>query len=545
MGKARSNSAAGITTDEQVGARFLLAWKTLRDVVHAEAVSDIAGAKAYHETVAEPLLNYHKELVAKAAIVTDHAQNMMEQLRQSQERLLQNKIAVMKLVESEKVAEDRERQEKEEKEKGTSGLAKAAKELKNIGFLFKSKDKQMTEAMSSLSSDELREQAYQSAVMYQASVDYANTRSQQYFDHDVPTILAQLQQMEVTRLETLRLHLETLSQHLNGLMAPADKRVASYTSAVHSMSTKADIDDFVEVVSGGVGVAPTSRPNQYKYDLHFTADDIKANRVPDPRIHSTSTTVTLPSSYFGTSLDACQRLSQQQHKTTDIPFLVVELCSRIRKGGKPVFVAVVDLDDVLRARSRLDGGEAFVGGGSGDDEAELAAAVLKMWLRDLDPRLISGVHYDAAMGLAKAGEVKESDAIALYHSLPPLHQSVLHHIASTLASVSVGGTMESVATTLAPHLLQPPASTDPAAALADVNYQVKLVSALLAAVANQSAPTPAPRTAAIGDSATVASTTAESSTASSGSVSETAQEASSTATSAGQNGAAANAEKVV
>ncbi len=157
-GKPRSNSTAGITTDEQVGVRFLSTWKILRDVVQAEAMSDIAGAKAYHETVAEPLLNYHKELTAKAAIVTDHADNMTSQLRQSQERLLQNKIAVLKLVESQRAAEERERVEKEDK--GASGLAKAAKEIKAIGFLFKSKDKQMSEAMSSLSPDELREQAY-------------------------------------------------------------------------------------------------------------------------------------------------------------------------------------------------------------------------------------------------------------------------------------------------------------------------------------------------------------------------------------------------
>ena len=544
VSKPRSNSTPSLTTDEQVGARFLSCWKTLRDIVHAEAISDIAGAKAYHETVAEPLLNYHKELVAKAAIVTDHAETMMSQLRQSQERLLQNKIAVLKLIESQKVAEERERQEREEKERGA--LAKAAKELKSIGFLFKSKDKQMTEAMSSLSSDELREQAHQAALIYEAAIDYANKRSSQYFDHDVTTILAQLQQMEVTRLETLRLHLDALSQVLNGLMTPADKRVASFTTAVQAMSTPADIDDFVAVVSGGVGVAPTSRPNQYKYDLNFTADDIKNNRVTDPRVLSPATA--LPSSYFGTSLEACLRLSQQQGKHTDVPFLVTELCDRIRKGGKPVFVAVVDLDDVLRARSRLDAGETHIGGGSMDDEAELAAAVLKMWLRDLDPRLISGVHYDAAIGLAKAGDVKESDAIALYHSLPPLHQAVLHHIASTLASVSVGGTMESVATTLAPHLLQPPTSSDPAAALADVNHQIRVVSALLSAVANQPAPTPA-AAAAPAESTILQSTTAESSatSTSSTSVSEAAHETSNTAASTEPNGAApaAYAGKVV
>ncbi len=370
-------------------------------------------------------------------------------------------------------------------------------------------------------------------------MEYANKRSAQYFDNDVPSILAQLQQMEATRLETLRLHLETLSQHLNGLMSPADKRVASYTAAVQAMSTKADIDDFVELVSGGVGMASTSRPNQYKYDLPFTADDVKSGTVPDPRVHSTANSV--PSSYFGTSLDACMKLSQQQGKQTDVPFLLVELCERIRRGGKPVFTSVVDLDEVLRVRSRLDGGETHIGGGSADDEAELAAAVLKMWLRDLDPRLISGVHYDAAIGLAKAGDIRESDAIALYHSLPPLHQAVLHHIASTLASVSVGGTMDSVATTLAPHLLQPPSSSDPTAALADVNHQVKLVSALLAAVANQPAPTPAAITAEAGVTST---TTAESSAT--GAASTTA-EASATSSTAGQNGAgeAAGAEKVV
>jgi len=276
-------------------------------------------------------------------------------------------------------------------------------------------------------------------------------------------------------------------------------------------------------VSGGVGVASTSRPNQYKYDLSFSADDVKHNRVADPR-STQSAAASLPSSYFGTSLEACQRLSQQQGKTTDVPFLVVVLCDRIRQGGKPVFTAVVDLDDVLRARSRLDSGETSVGGGSADDEAEMAAAVLKMWLRDLDPRLISGVHYDAAIWLAKAGEVKESDAIALYHSLPPLHQSVLHHIASTLASVSVGGSMDSVATTLAPHLMQPPVSSDPAAATADINYQVKLVSALLAAVANQTAPTPltAQSTSAVA-AAVEASTT---STGSTGTSDTTAQQAS-------------------
>ena len=308
-------------------------------------------------------------------------------------------------------------------------------------------------------------------------------------------------------------------------------------------------DDFVELVSGGVGVAPTSRPNQYKYDLQFTADDIKHNRVPDPHA-AQSAAASLPSSYFGTSLDACQRLSQHQAKGTDVPFLVVALCERIRKGGKPVFTAVVDLDDVLRARSRLDAGEASIGSGSGDDEAELAAAVLKMWLRDLDPRLISGVHYDAAIGLAKTGEVKDSDAIALYHSLPPLHQAVLYHIASTLASVSVGGTMDSVATTLAPHLMQSPHSSDPATALADINYQVKLVSALLAAVANQSAP--APVTATSTESTSVASTTAEASSTSSTSVGDTTQQASSTTApvvqdGAGQDGAgqSASAEKVV
>ena len=537
VGKPRSNSTAGIATDEQVGVRFLSAWRTLRDVVHAEAVSDIAGAKAYHETVAEPLLQYHKELLAKAAIVTNHADSMMSQLRESQEKLLLNKIQSMKLVESQRAAEQRERAEKEEKEKGVSSLAKAAKELKSIGFLFKGKEKQMSEALSSLSPDELREQAYQSTLLYQASVEAANKRSQQYFDSDVTSILAQLQQMEVTRLETLRLHLEQLSQHLNGLMTPADKRVASFDAAVHAMSTKDDIDSFVELVSGGAGVSTASRPNQYKYDLYFTPEDIKANTVPDAQASAAASA--LPSSYFGTSLDACMRLSRHQGKTTDIPFLVVELCDRIRKGGKPVFMSVVDLDDALRVRSRLDAGETHIGGGSADDEAELAAAVLKMWLRDLDPRLISGVHYDAAIGLAKAGDVKEADAVALYHSLPPLHQCVLHHIASTLAAVSVGS-MDSVATTLAPHLLQPPASSDQTAAMADVNHQVRLVSALLAAVANQ--PTPPPVAA---DSITAASISLETSAASttaseasSGSPSDAAHETSQSTASTGQNDAA-------
>ena len=324
-----------MVTDGEIGQRAMHAWQTLRDVVQAEGISDAAAARAFHETVAQPLLEYSKELQAKHAIVAEHAESMQAQFRLAQEKLLQNKIAALKLVEAQKAAEEREAHEREEKAGkggGAAELAKAGKQLKSgLAFLFKSKDKQLTEALQSLSSDELRQQAFDATTLYSTSVEAANHRTATYFEHDLPTVLRQLQLMEATRLETLRLHLDQLSAHYNGLTQPSDARVASFSQAVAAMQTKADLDDYVYSLTTAIGVTP-SKPMPFVYDLGFTAEDVKNNTV---QLHPAPAEASEVVRLFGCSLLQVMEGQRGQHPGVDVPWLVPVLCEQIKKGGSP------------------------------------------------------------------------------------------------------------------------------------------------------------------------------------------------------------------
>ena len=505
--KPRSSSSAGLSSDEEIGTRFLHAWHTLRDVVQAEAISDAAAAKAYHETVAAPLSAYHSELKQKHAVLKEHAEQMQQQVRHSQERLLDSKIAALRLVEAQRLAEEREQAESEEKQRAEAAgrssaveIAKAGKSLKSgLAFLFKSKDKQLTEALQSLSSGELRQQAYEATLLYAQAVDVANARAATYYDHDLSTVLRQLQMMEATRLETLRLHLHSLTQHLQGVMEPADRRVASFTAAVQAMETRADLEDFVTALSSSVGLALSSRPNPFVYELHFTADDVKAGRA---RLQPPPQEPRAPD-LFGSSLEqVMERQKGGPHAGLDVPWLLPLLCDTIRSGGKPVYAETVDSDEVMRARRRLEDGEQAV------DGAEVAAAVLKLWLRCLEPRLISREAYTAAVDAARETERREEKVLEVFASLPPLQQRVLLQVCRVMLEVSAASpaALDQTAMVLAPNLLQNPQQDDAATVLSHINHEVAFVRQLLLS-ANRLQPAHAPHPPA--DAPPAAETAAE------------------------------------
>ena len=483
--KPRSNSTAGLVTEGEVGVRSHHAWKTLLDVVQAEGISDAAAARAYHETVATPLLEYHKELQQKHATLTEHAESMQAQLKASQERLLQTKIAVLKLVEAQQFAQERETAERDEKTRqeaaGKSGgadLVKAGKSLKTgIAFLFKSKDKQLTEALHSLTSDELRQQAFEATQGYAVAVKAANQRSDSFYDHDLPTVLRQIQMMEAQRLETIRLQMQTLSNHLKGLMGPADKRISSFTTAVNAMETRQDLEDYVTAVTSSFGGGAASRPNPFVYDLNFTAEDIRHGSVNLQPQHSSSTEVK-EVRLFGSSLVQVMEGQRGSHPGVDVPWLVPMLCEIIKRGGKPVFIASVDSDEVMKGRRRLEEGEPLYSA-----DPELAAAVLKMWLRDLDPHVISGEAYTEALEAAKAGNLSSDAVLRIFTSLPEVNQRVVQWVASTLLDVSSrdATALDNAATVLAPHLMQSPA-VDASTMLSAINSGIAFVQALLLTV---------------------------------------------------------------
>ena len=477
--KPRSGSSAGVVEGE-IGVRYQHTWKTLLDIVQAEGVSDAAAARAYHETVAAPLLDYHRELQQKHAALAEHAASMETQLRQSQERLLQTKIAVVKLVEAQQHAEEREAHERDERARAEGGkggvdLANAAKSLKTgIAFLFKSKDKQLTEALNSLTSDELRQQAYEARQGYTTAVQAANHRSETFYEHDLPTVLRQIQMMEATRLETLRLHLEQLSLHINGVMAPADQRVASFSAAVSAMQTREDLEDYVKAITAAIG-ATSTRPNPFVDDLPFTADDIKRGTV---NAHPAASVDAKDARLFGCSLMQVMEGQRGRHPGQDVPWLVPVLCEQIKKGGKPVFATAVDSDEVLKARRRLEEGESLQ-----SDDPELAAAVLKMWLRDLEPHVVAGEAYTQGVEAAKASELSSDAVLRVYRALPEVNQRVVQWVASTLMEVAgrEAGAMDTAATVLTPHLMQSP-TVEPTAMLASINAEIAFVQALLLTV---------------------------------------------------------------
>ena len=477
--KQRSGSTAGLPSEEEVGVRFVRAWHTLRDVVQAEAVSDAAAAQAYHETVAAPLGEYHAELKQKHGVLKEHADAMTAQLRQSQERLLDSKIAALKLVEAQRLAEEREQAESEEKQRAEAGgrssaveIAKAGKSLKTgLAFLFKSKDKQLSEALQSLGSSELRQQAYEATQHYSQAVEAANARAATYYEHDLPTVLRQLQMMEATRLETLRLHLDTLTRHLRGVMEPADKRIDSFAAAVAAMETRADLSDFVTALGSSVGLKQSSRPNPFVYELHFTADDVRSGKArPQPPPQEPR-----GPELFGSSIEQVMERQKASAPQLDVPWILPLLCDAIRSGGKPVFVETVDSDEVMRVRRKLEDGEQ-----STVDGAEVAAAVLKHWLRCMEPRLISREAYTAAIEAGRETERREEKVLEVFASLPALQQRVLLQLCRVLLEVSAASpaALDNTAMTLAPNVLQS-SSDDAATVLSHINHEVAFVRQLL------------------------------------------------------------------
>ena len=106
-----------------------------------------------------------------------------------------------------------------------------------------------------------------------------------------------------------------------------------------------------------------------------------------------------------------------------------------------------------------------------------------MWLRDLEPHVVSGEAYTRAVDAAKESKLSTDAVLSLFTSLPEVNQRVLQHVASALAEVSSrdAHALDQAATVLAPHLMQSP-SAEPAAVLGSINAEVAFVQALLQTV---------------------------------------------------------------
>ena len=261
------------------------------------------------------------------------------------------------------------------------------------------------------SSEELRDRAYQSALAYQLAVASANARQEQYYSSDLPQLFAELQRLEVGRLNCLKHCLGLLAGANLSLVGPNKQRVQSLLQSVASMHSESDTRDFAMHIVAQVGEAV--KPNSFVYDLAVTPEIIRSARMESPAAAAAvaaaavvaapvSASVAGPAaavSCFTSSLSAQMDLAESQGCGHDLNvprvFHVLVQAIRERRGyHKPgLFFTAAPVGDVGALRARFEAGDFSTAHASLD----VLAATLKAWLRALPEPLLPAPLYSAAI----------------------------------------------------------------------------------------------------------------------------------------------------
>lgn len=494
-------------------------WNSLREQLFEEARQEQEFATKVTQEIVTPMLQFYQDAEKKRKILQAHHAALSGQMKGLTEQLLQAKTKIVKQVQALQAQEAKEREAslagdaplalaqpataKDESKTPAGSSAKRA--LASVGSFFKGLKEKASNSSSSSSSkslesdstiaghgiaggdssEEMREKAYAAALSYQLAVASSNSRQAQYYSSDLPTLFSELQRLEIARLNCLKHYLSELAANQSLVVSPNKQRIQSLIQSVATMHSERDCTEFVDSVVSQVGAVV--EPNPYSYDLAFTPEEIRTDKMkptsapvhvsePVPGVASSDSlgrrsslsSASPPPSFFGLSLDAQMDLQEARglgsggvlgRDLYDVPVvfqtLVQAIRDRPRAQHKPnLFFLAVDTASVEKLKVKLDSGD-FSTNGVGID---VLAGCLKLWLRSLPSPLlpvalyaaaISAIkkdqsaqladrqsHYEAALAVEKAGVMQGLDGTERTKSL---HSATSPMAASTAAPTANGG----------------------------------------------------------------------------------------------------------
>ena len=309
-------------------------------------------------------------------------------------------------------------------------------------------------AMLSGGVDGARRKALRCCEGYMRVIDTANVAHQLYHQHELPTLLTQVQSLEEMRLQSTHAALSTFaslhSAHSKALIALS----GDIKGLVSSISAEQDVKDFIARTIQQHGPPLPSQP--FAFDCSITANELKQEidaeekaapqatshpAIPKPRPSLFYASLEGVIEYEKATLDDAKEGPAAVSATypSNVPRILPVLIAAIEELGGPtsegIFRLSVSSDELHAVRKRLEGGDYRL---SNVNNPHVPAAVLKAWLRDLSSPLIPFACYERAIELGKVAPSSLFDSqpphpqlpalLSLLQSIPPLNRRVLFYL---------------------------------------------------------------------------------------------------------------------
>lgn len=319
----------------------------------------------------------------------------------------------------------------------------------------------------------LQKRAYAGAEAYEAAVQQANQRQQQFYSIDLPNLFGQLEGLEKTRLNDVSKILTKLAEEQTAFSIPRQNSRAQYLRESADLNPRQDMTDFVQHLIIYTGHPPPPVP--FVYELP-TPQDIAAGRFEQT------------SCYFRNTLSNIMKMQQAKYPEEKVP-RVLDVClkSLAELGGfksEGIFRISIPKEELEALIKQFDSGDFTIK----STNPNVPAALLKQWLRMLEEPLIPSMLYSQALSLGQGNNAPAAGA--LLKLLPALNQEIFRRItreavAEVLRHEETNRmNVRNLAIVFSPAFLRNP-SDDPMEMLNNAKYETQFTCNLFEAILSE------------------------------------------------------------
>jgi hypothetical protein len=223
----------------------VVAYRRVQDVYFQMLTDELKFVTAVNETVAEPLLQWHKNAEKRRDTLIKREQQLVKDYKDMQARLVANRSACHKQWQL---------------------LQQAHKDLLKAQELLRSGKKGADKDYAAAEKKAEKERAKTEQLFQQLeqSVVHGNASQDTYWNKELPALIQDWERLEVERLQMMGSHMAVFARLQRQLVAPLDQCVTSVEADVAALDGKSEMRDFAMASTRqfGAPVAPTSFTDQ-------------------------------------------------------------------------------------------------------------------------------------------------------------------------------------------------------------------------------------------------------------------------------------------
>jgi RhoGAP domain len=450
--------------------RYVGSWVTLQEVVYQTAQQHQDFRAKVMSAVVLPLQAFYKENENKRKEILSRMKTLSNQMKATSDGV--NKAKKKSLDYLQQLADARNRSQQ---------VAVEPKPAASSGFFSKVSNKisKKFNQMTAETIPVLTDKAAAACAAYDQELVHANTARKRFRSQDLPKLFAEMQNLEIARLDVLKEHMAKFSLILHELVAPLEEMSVRMVNSVASMDTVRDMNEFVDTWVAVHGEPP--KPVPYKYDLPTTPQELRANRWNfSMDVKEASVSV------FGNTLPKIIELQKEKFPNFDVPAVVPTLVEAIRSLGgckiEGIFRISAPKDQLEKLKGQFEKWDFKVA----SDSPHVPAGLLKQWMRELPEGLVPNHMYESCITLAQDDSSTSESALKLWQTVPALNQRVVSHLLPMFREIcenvdTTRMSVDNIAIVFAPSFLRCP-SDDPMTMMMNSKFETRFVSLLVGAL---------------------------------------------------------------